>query len=102
MMIKKKQGMPDMITAVIAALRHLGKRREGAVAIVFGLCAIPAVIAAGMAIDVGRAYMVKIRLAAALDAAALAIGSETHRTQSQLTTDLQSYFAANYPSSEAI
>jgi Flp pilus assembly protein TadG len=80
-------------------LRHLGKRCEGAVAIVFGLCAIPAVIAAGMAIDVGRAYMVKIRLAAALDAAALAIGSETNRTQSQLTTDLQSYFAANYPSS---
>src|SRR5689334_20326333 len=88
-----------MITAFITALRQLAGRREGAVAIIFGLCAIPAVIAAGMAIDVGRVYMVKIRLGAALDAAALAVGSETNQTQTQLTSDLQNYFTANYPSS---
>ena len=69
-----------MITTIITALRQLAGRRDGAVAIIFGLCAIPAVIAAGMAIDVGRAYMVKIRLGAALDAAALAVGSETNQT----------------------
>ena len=86
-----------MITAVITALRQLAERREGAIAIIFALCAIPAVIAAGMAIDVGRAYMVKIRLGTALDAAALAVGSETNQTQTQLTTALQNYFTANYP-----
>jgi Flp pilus assembly protein TadG len=98
-MIEKKRGAVSVFTAVITALHELVKRRDGAVAMIFGLAAIPAVIAAGMAIDVGRAYMVKIRLGAALDAAALAIGSETNRTQAQLSTDLQSYFTANYPSS---
>jgi Flp pilus assembly protein TadG len=86
-----------MINTIITALRQLAERRDGAIAIIFGLCAIPAVIAAGMAIDVGRAYMVKIRLGAALDAAALAVGSETNQTPSQLTTTLQNYFTANYP-----
>ena len=85
------------ITAVLALLRRLAERCEGNVALMFGLCAIPAVIAAGMAIDVGRAYMVKVRLGAALDAAALAVGSETNQTQTQLTTSLQNYFTANYP-----
>ena len=42
--------------------------------------------------------MVKIRLGAALDAAALAVGSESGQTQMQLQTDLQHYFTANYPS----
>jgi Flp pilus assembly protein TadG len=87
-----------MITAVITALRQLAVRREGAIAIIFALCAIPAVIAAGMAIDVGRAYMVKMRLGAALDAAALAVGSETNLTSTQLTTALNNYFTANFPS----
>jgi Flp pilus assembly protein TadG len=90
--------MLSAITAVITTVCKLAERREGNVAMMFGLCAIPVVVAAGMAIDVGRAYMVKIRLGAALDAAALAVGSETNRTQTQLTTDLQSYFTANYPS----
>jgi Flp pilus assembly protein TadG len=87
-----------MITAVITALRQLAERREGAIAIIFALCAIPAVIAAGMAIDVGRVYMVKVRLSAALDAAALAVGSETNLTSTQLTTALNNYFTANFPS----
>jgi Flp pilus assembly protein TadG len=86
------------ISAIIAAVRRLAKRRDGSVAIMFGLCAIPAVIAAGMAIDVGRAYAVKVRLGAALDAAALAAGSEVNQTQTQLTTAMQNYFTANYPS----
>jgi Flp pilus assembly protein TadG len=86
------------IAVVTANLRRLAGRCDGNVAIIFGLVAIPAVVAAGMAIDVGRTYLVKVRLGAALDAAALAVGSETNRTQTQLTTDLQHYFTANYPS----
>ena len=85
------------ITAIIAGLRRLIERREGVVALIFALCAIPIFIAAGMAIDIGRAYAVKVRLGAALDAAALAVGSEGSQTPAQLTTDLQNYFTANYP-----
>src|SRR5271169_3582383 len=91
--------MLHTIAAIIATLRRLIKRREGLVAIIFAFCAIPIFIAAGMAIDIGRAYAVKVRLGAALDAAALAVGSEAgSQTAAQLTTDLQNFFAANYPS----
>jgi Flp pilus assembly protein TadG len=90
--------MPHMAGAIIAKLRRLATRCDGSVAIIFGLAVIPIVIAAGMAVDIGRAYFVKVRLGAALDAAALAVGSETNRTQTQLTSDLQNYFTANYPS----
>ena len=89
--------MLHSITAVIANLRRLIKRREGLVAIIFALCAIPIFIAAGMAVDIGRAYAVKVRLGAALDAAALAVGSQSNQTAAQLATDLQNYFTANYP-----
>ncbi len=46
-----------------------------------------------------RAYSVKTRLGAALDAAALAVGSEVNQTPSSLTTYMNNYFAANYPAS---
>ena len=90
--------MLHWITGVIGTLRRLLERREGLVAIIFALCAIPIFIAAGMAVDIGRAYAVKVRLGAALDAAALAVGSESNQTAAQLATDLQNYFTANYPS----
>ena len=83
--------------AAIASLRRLARTREGNVAMIVGLFAIPLVIAGGIATDVGRAYLVKTRLGAALDAAALAVGSETNQTAGQMSTDLQNYFTANYP-----
>jgi Flp pilus assembly protein TadG len=76
----------------------LARSRDGNVAMLVGLFAIPLVISGGIATDVGRAYLVKIRLGAALDAAALAVGSETNHTATQLADDLQHYFFANYPS----
>jgi Flp pilus assembly protein TadG len=81
---------------IVSILCQLAERRDGAVAVIFGLAAIPIIIAAGMATDTARAYMVKTRLAAALDAAALAVGSETNQTSAQLTTDLKNYFYNNY------
>ncbi|MBV9859499.1 MAG: pilus assembly protein [Alphaproteobacteria bacterium] len=90
--------MSRPITGAVACLRRLLRKSDGNVAIMFGLFAIPLIIAVGLAIDAGRAYMVKVRLGAALDAAALAVGSETNQTSAQLSTDLQNYFTANYPS----
>ena len=86
------------VNAVLATLRRLVQQREGAVAMLVGLFAIPLVIAGGIATDVGRAYSVKVRLGAALDAAALSVGSETNQTATQMIADLQHYFFANYPS----
>jgi Flp pilus assembly protein TadG len=86
------------LSAGLATLRRLVQQREGNIAMLVGLFAIPLIIAGGIATDVGRAYSVKVRLGAALDAAALAVGSETSQTAAQMSTDLQNYFTANYPS----
>jgi len=95
---KESRAMLHYLTAALASLRRLARSRDGNVAMLVGLFAIPLVIAGGIATDVGRAYLVKIRLGAALDAAALAVGSETNHTATQLADDLQHYFTANYPS----
>ena len=66
--------------------------------IIFAIAFIPMLIAAGVAIDLGRAYLVKTRLAHALDAAGLAVGSSD--PASNLNAVLQNYFAANFPPDE--
>jgi Flp pilus assembly protein TadG len=68
----------------------------GAIAVVFALC-IPAFIgAAGVAVDLSQAYNVKVRLANALDKAALAAGS-TDGNEAQIEERVQRFFDANYP-----
>lgn len=80
-----------------ALLRRFRTDRRGNFATIFALSAIPLVIAAGAAIDISRAYIVENRLNAALDAAALAVGGATGKTQAQLEEIAQAYFDANYP-----
>ncbi|HEX3862689.1 MAG TPA: TadE/TadG family type IV pilus assembly protein [Stellaceae bacterium] len=84
------------LAAAAATLRGLIERREGNVAILFGLGAIPVIIGAGIATDTARAYLIKTRLGASLDAAALAIGSQSNQTSSTLNTTLNNYFFNNY------
>jgi Flp pilus assembly protein TadG len=100
-MAKGTRAMLHTLRTVIANLRRLAERCDGNVAIMFGLIAVAAFIAAGMAIDVGRARAVKIRLGASLDAAALAVGSTDASafTTDQLQQRLENFFTANYPSS---
>ncbi|HUC66431.1 MAG TPA: pilus assembly protein [Stellaceae bacterium] len=84
--------------ALAERLRRFIRERDGNIAMIFGLCAIPVVVGCGIAIDVGRAYMVRMDLESALDASALAVASSTSSlTTAQLQTRLQSYFDANYP-----
>lgn len=78
-------------------LRKFFSDRRGNFAMIFALAAIPLVIAAGAAVDISRAYIVENRLKAALDAAALAVGGATGKTQAQLEEIAQAYFDANYP-----
>ncbi|MAU61603.1 TadE/TadG family type IV pilus assembly protein [Parvibaculum sp.] len=78
-------------------LRKFFTDRRGNFAMIFALAAIPLVIAAGAAVDISRAYIVENRLKAALDAAALAVGGATGKTQAQLEEIAQAYFDANYP-----
>ena len=74
--------------------------RSGNIAMMFGIAAIPFFAFGGLAVDFSRAMMVKNRLAAALDATALAVGGQTGMTEAQLTASANAYFRANYGSAE--
>lgn len=96
--------MRRLLSLLATRLRSLPASQGGNVAMIFGLCAIPLFIAAGMGIDMWRAYAVKVRLGAALDAAALAVGSTNpaNYTTAQLQTRMQNFFTANYPSNAVL
>ncbi|OAN44820.1 pilus assembly protein TadG [Paramagnetospirillum marisnigri] len=78
-------------------LSRLLRCRKGNVAIMFAVSLLPIVASIGLGVDVARAYAVKSRMSAALDAAALAVGSSTG-TNAQLQQMAQNFFNANYPS----
>lgn len=72
---------------------------RGSVAIIFALTIIPFMVAAGLAVDLSRAYLTKARLSHALDAAGLAVGSmrTTSSDSTYLETQFNAFFTANYP-----
>ncbi|MDA0221639.1 MAG: pilus assembly protein TadG-related protein [Proteobacteria bacterium] len=82
------------------ALRRFAQARDGAIAIIFALALLPLLLAAGAAIDLGRAYMVKSRLGYAIDAAALAVGAATTTDEDELEAVMLAFFDANYPATE--
>ena len=85
----------------LAALaRAFVSDRQGAIAIIFVVALIPLLAAAGAAIDLSRAYVVKQRLGYAVDAAGLAVGASISDDTAELQLLLERYFAANYPAAE--
>lgn len=85
---------------LLAAMGEFRKNRHGNVAIIFALALVPIMGAAGAAVDISRAYVVKAHLTQALDAAGLAVAGTPGATQQQLETIAQDYFTANYPQTE--
>jgi len=83
-------------------LQRFSRSERGAVMAIFALAVIPLMVAAGLAVDLSRAYLVKSRLSHALDAAGLAVGSmrATSTDPVYLETQFTNFVAANYPSSE--
>jgi len=83
-------------------LRRFRKNERGSVMALFAIAIIPMMVAAGLAVDLSRAYLIKSRLSHALDAAGLAVGSM--RTTTTDTAYLEQQFTnfvnANYPSAE--
>ncbi len=70
--------------------------RRGNVAVIWALALVPLMAAIGGGLDLARALIVKAEMTSALDAAALAVGSSTNLTTSQMQTLAQQYFNANY------
>jgi len=81
------------------ALRFAADRR-GNTAMIFALASIAVIGAGGVGVDLARAMVAKNRMAAALDAAALAIGTTQGLTQAQMQTMAQQYFNANYTTTD--
>jgi Flp pilus assembly protein TadG len=69
----------------------------GNTAMMYAVSLVPAVGAAGAAIDLGRAVVVRKRLESALDAAALSVANQTGLTPQQLQANVQIFFDANFP-----
>ena len=72
---------------------------RGNVAILFGFLLIPIALAAGLAIDYGRALLVRERMQSSLDAATIAVGSWPGLSDAEMKAKAQAYFNANYPTS---
>jgi Flp pilus assembly protein TadG len=79
---------------------RLYKAERANVAIIYALSLIPLLVAAGAAVDLSRALVVRARLSQALDAAGLAVGATTNLTQQQMQDLATKYFNANYPSTK--
>ena len=86
-----------MFRASGRSLRGFIPETKGNVAILFGLALIPLALGVGIAIDYGRALIVREHMADAADAAALAIGSWPGLTQDEQKAKAQQFFDANFP-----
>lgn len=83
-------------TGLPTKFRAFGLSRGGNVALIFALLMVPIALAAGAGLDLARAYLVRAKLAEALDAAGLAIGGQQGLTQSQIQALAQSYLNADF------
>ena len=70
---------------------------RGSVAIIFGFAMIPIALGVGIAVDYGRALLVRERMQSSLDAATLAVGSWPGLSNAEMQAKAQVYFNTNYP-----
>ncbi|MFO1184627.1 MAG: pilus assembly protein [Bauldia sp.] len=84
------------------SLHRFAGDRRGNVATIFGIAAIPVMLAAGSGIDFGRAYWVRTNMQDALDASALAISKiAATSTSAQLNAAAVKYFNVNFNEPDA-
>lgn len=86
-----------MIGLIIKRFKSYLKDRAATIMIAFALMAPVMVTAAGMSMDYAMAYLVKQRMAQAIDAAALAAGASSTDAD-EIEQLVKEFFEANYPS----
>lgn len=72
------------------------RNRRGGIALATALAAIPLIVAAGLAIDGARAWLVSSRLQASLDAAALAGARNLNVNRTARDNEIRAMFWANF------
>lgn len=83
---------------MFGSFKKFGRDKRGAFAMQFALMIVPLLGATGLAIDGGRAFLAKYELGAALDAGALAVGSNTSTDNTVLKAVAQTFVDANFKS----
>ena len=78
-------------------MKEPADREQGQVLVAFVLTATFLLAMIGLAIDVGMAYLVKTKLSAAVDAAALAAGKVAPQGQESAGAEAARFFSVNYP-----
>lgn len=78
-------------------MKCVARGRDGQVLVAFAVTAVVLLAMVGLAIDLGMAYLVKAKLSAAVDAAALAAGRVAAQGEGAAKTEADKFFATNYP-----
>ena len=94
--------MTSIANRLQSAFQVFRSAERGAIAMMVALAMVPLMLAAGISMDIGRAYIVKQRLLQTTDAAALAIaaGIDSDSTDAELTDILDDFVDANYEGNE--
>ena len=82
------------------SLGSFAKNKNGVLAVMFALAAIPIILSIGAAIDFARVYVAKAQLGEALDKAALAVAVTRNASDAQIEAIFQGYFDANFGSNK--
>lgn len=82
---------------IFTRLKNFARDHKGTAAVWFGLTVPVVVSAVGLSVDMGQTYLMRERLAQALDAAALAAAGTPTDTQEELEDKVRDFIAANYP-----
>ncbi len=78
-------------------VKKLNGDQNGVVLILFTLMIVPILMVVAVAIDYGQTLVIKRQLAAAVDAAALAVAQMPSLTDAEATAKGESYIRAHYP-----
>lgn len=82
---------------MFGSINKFAKNRSGAFAMQFALMVVPLCACTGLAIDGGRAFLARFELASAIDAAALAVGSQPEdATEEQLDEVARKFVEMNF------
>jgi Flp pilus assembly protein TadG len=84
-----------MFDRLFLRMRAFGGDRRGVALVLFVILTVPMMLLIGVAIDVGHVLAAKVRLQAALDAAALYIASNPSMTGTQAQNYANAYVSAN-------
>ncbi len=90
-------GLGRALTSPVNGVRNFCRDRRGVAAVFVAAAIIPIIAAIGIAADTTLAYLLKSRVSAAVDAAALAGGRAYFKPDAERDQDVLDFFYANYP-----